>query len=383
MRNEDGEVRAFGNPRNFGDIVGQDLLIAALRQNLLEGTGVDRHLAFVGRPGSGKKTIARLYSQAIICDSPAEDGSPCQACAECKGVRSGGSWSFVPIDASRQGDEDAVRTLVERDRTLNTAAVRIVLIDHAEKLEPPAADAALKTLERDTRTVFIFLVNEDQAFSGALRSRCNVFRMRPLDTEEMVKHLAAACERGSMGYEAAMLELVARLAEGRYGAALTSLAAVQGEGATTVSSALRVLGLCWGSAALHCHRLMLAERFDEAADCFDRIGRDGPSRIRAMQALSVELELRHELGRQAPAVGPALAAVSADEWAEVEGELKRFGQRNAVAVGELVSGWARFWRDVRLDVPAKSACQRFAMHLRRWSAAESGDPKAKDRCGLN
>lgn len=357
---------------NFGEIVGQDLLIAALRQNLSEGTGVGRHLALVGGPGSGKRTIATLYSQALICDSPAEDGSPCQTCDECKGVRSGGSWGFVPIDASRQGDEDTVRTLVARDSTLNTAAVRIVLIDHAEKLQPPAADAALKTLERDTRTVFLFLVNEDLGFSGALRSRCNVFRMRPLDTEEMVKQLAAACERGSIEYEAAMLDLVARVAEGRYGAALTSLAAVKRAGAMTVSNALRLLGLGWGSAAVNYYRLILADQLDEALDCFERVGADGPGRIRAMQALTLELELRHELGRQAPTVSPALAAVRVNEWSEVEEELKRFGQRNGAAVRDLVSGAARFWRDVRLDVPAGSTCQRFAAHLRRWRAVDSG-----------
>lgn len=248
----------------------------------------------------------------------------------------------------------------------------MVLIEHAEELLPSAADAALKTLERDTRTVFIFLVNEDRMFSGALRSRCNVFRMRPLDSETMVQRLVEACERSSIKYEAAALELVARVAEGRYGAALTALAAVQGADIVTVPNALKVLRLEWGSVALRYYSAMLAGRSDEAAAYFERIQSDGPGRVRAIQALSLALELRHALGRQAPVTSPALAVVSADEWAEVEKELSQFAQRNGVRVGDLVQGPVRFWRDVPLDVPADLASDRFAMHLRRWHEAKDG-----------
>src|SRR6266481_7668609 len=150
----------FERPQDFATVVGQDSLTERLRERIRERRGLDRHLAFLGPAGAGKRTIAQLYSQALICDSPRENGSPCQACIECKSVLEQRSWAYVPIDAAEQGDEESIRTLVERDRRLNTAWVRIVLFENAERLAPSAADAALKTLERETETVFIFLVND-------------------------------------------------------------------------------------------------------------------------------------------------------------------------------------------------------------------------------
>ncbi|MCK1366381.1 hypothetical protein [Bradyrhizobium sp. 62] len=362
---EGGELHKRGNIMGFDRIVGQDLLVEALRGHLSGGTSVGRHLAFFGGPGSGKKTIAKLYSQALICDSPMADGSPCGVCVECDGVRSGGNWAYVQIDASKQGDEETARTLVERDGTLNTAGVRIVLIDHAERLQAPAADAALKTLERETQTIFIFLVSDEQRFSGALRSRCNVFRMRPMEAREIVGHLAAACARDSIEHEVAALDVIAQAARGTYGTSLRMLAAVSGRGPLTLTNALTELGLAWGPAASHCYRALLAEQLDEALSAFESIGPDQPAGIRAMQAASLELELRHELGSNGvSAISPALAALSLSDWAQVEADLERARRRYEVDIGSLVRDAAQFWRDVRPGVPIALIFRRFFERLR-------------------
>ena len=118
---------------------------------------------------------------------------------------------------------------------------------------------------------------------------------------------------------------------------------------------------------------MLADRFDEALEFFERAGSDSAGRVRAMQALFLQLELWRELGTAAPVANSALAVLPPNEWAEADAELKRFGERHAAEVGHLVSAAARFWRDVRLDDPSDLVCQRFLKHLRRWHDATGVD----------
>jgi DNA polymerase III subunit gamma/tau len=192
-----GNIRACiiesERPTRFEKVVGQDALIGTLRERIREDQSLDRHLAFVGPAGSGKLTIARLYSQAIVCEALHEDRSPCQTCTECKGVLAESSFAYVLVDAIKHDDEEAMRTLVEGDGKLNMARVRVVLFQNAERLVPSAADAALKTLERETNTVFIFLANDERTFSGALRSRCQAFRVRPVEADLLVHHLTGVC----------------------------------------------------------------------------------------------------------------------------------------------------------------------------------------------
>lgn len=186
-------------PRSFSDIVGQDLIVATLRSRLRANEKLDCHLTFAGPRGAGKRAVALLYAQSLVCDGRLADGSPCQSCAECLAIRRGSSFAYVEIDAETKGDDETVRILLERDAHLNTASVRVVVINNAERLTMPGADAALKTLERETKSVFLFLANDLRAFSGALRSRCHVFRMRPAHEDVLVDHLAAAYLPGGLG----------------------------------------------------------------------------------------------------------------------------------------------------------------------------------------
>jgi DNA polymerase-3 subunit gamma/tau len=346
-------------PKDFAGVVGQDAVVGKLWQRVRGRRDLDRHLSFVGPTGAGKMTIARLYSQALICKTPSEDGSPCQSCDECKDFIVDSSLAYVPINAAEKGDEETIRTLVERDiGTLNTARARVVLFENAERLVPSAADAALKTLEMETNTVFMFLVNDERKFSGALRSRCQVFRVRPVEADVLVAQLSGVCGRHSIRYEGPALDVIARASHRLYGVALKMLARVAARGDVTVSRALDELGLAWGPAMLRCWQAMFASRFDEAFLAFESIGADGPSRVRAMQAFVLDLDLRHELGPKACPISPALDALSEGDWALVTGDWARFAQSNSMKASDLMHEVSEFWRGVRLDTPWQVAFRR-------------------------
>jgi DNA polymerase-3 subunit gamma/tau len=352
MASENEMLIESERPTDFAGVVGQDAVVGTLRQRIRGRRDLDRHLSFVGPAGAGKMTIARLYSQALVCEAPREDGSPCQCCNECEGVLREASWAYIPIDAATQGDEETIRTLVERDiGTLNTAGVRVVLFENAEQLMPSAADAALKTLEKETNTIFIFLVNDVRMFSGALRSRCQVFQVRPVEADVLVTQLSGVCGRHSISYEGPALDVIARACHGLYGVGLNMLAWVAGRDDVTLSRTLDELGLAWGPAMLRCWEAIFAGQFNEALFAFERIGPDGPSRIRAMQAFLLELELRDELGGYTCPISPALEVLPDWAWGRVRDEWERFAVSGSMKVGDLNRRTSEFWRGAQLGAP--------------------------------
>jgi DNA polymerase III gamma/tau subunit len=338
-------------PCGFSDIVGQDLVVAVLRSRLCLNEKLDRHLTFAGPPGAGKRAMALLYAQSLVCDARRLDGSPCQACIECLGIRGESSFAYVKIDAAFQGDDETVRTILERDDSLNMARVRVVVIDNAERLTMSGADTALKTLERETKSVFLFLANDLKAFSGALRSRCHVFHVRPADEDVLVDHLAAVCSQHAISYERAALYIIARSAQGLCGTATDMLTTVAKQGDVVVSRTLEALGLDWAPVMQRCWTATFAGLYEEAFAESEKLGTNGPQRIRAMQAFLLDLELRSIMESANHCVHPALNLISDAEWKAIARLWERAAEERGTDVARLIQRASKFWCSVGADGP--------------------------------
>jgi DNA polymerase III gamma/tau subunit len=347
-------------PETLAGVVGQEEVVKTLERRIRARRDLNRHIAFVGPWGVGKMTLVRLYSQALICDAPDAEGAPCQTCGECRGVISGSSFAYVEIDAfdwtdtdgERARDENGVRDLIKRGQVgFRTARCRVVVFNNAERLSVSAADVALKTLEEETNTVFIFVVNDVRRFSAALRSRCLVFQLRPVQRDLLADHLAQVCNRNSIPYEGASLTVIAGASDGLCGIASHMVALLAARGHLTLKGARADLGLAWGFDMLRCWQAIFADQFDEALLAFERVGSDGPSRVRAMQAFLLELDLRDELGVRGCRISPALEALPEEEWGLVRENWERFAVSRSMKVGDLIRRSSDFWRGARSDAP--------------------------------
>ena len=56
-------------PKSFEEVLGQDELVSTLARRVIT-TDHSRHIVLHGPEGSGKTTVARLYAQALQCQSP-------------------------------------------------------------------------------------------------------------------------------------------------------------------------------------------------------------------------------------------------------------------------------------------------------------------------
>jgi DNA polymerase-3 subunit delta' len=173
---------------------------------------------FVGPSQIGKRTLARLFAQSILCT---QDGAPCGACRACHLVSVGRHPDVHVIEP--EGDRikiDAVRSL------LHTVALspvegpyRICLIARFDRATPSAANALLKTLEEPPDTVILLLTAERmEALLPTIVSRCQVVPLRAVPVARVVDALR------DRGLDQQQAQLLGRLSQGRIGWAIAAAA---------------------------------------------------------------------------------------------------------------------------------------------------------------
>jgi DNA polymerase-3 subunit delta' len=158
-----------------------------------------------GARGTGKRHFIRTLAEALLCESPAEDGSPCGQCAGCQlnaadnhpdlrwlvpeidqplrdAIDEGGEVELAtgtrPAKASREIKIDQVRALVEfLAIAAHRGGRRVVVLAPVEALNGPAANALLKLLEEPPAgALFLGVTDELDAVLPTVRSRSVLLR---------------------------------------------------------------------------------------------------------------------------------------------------------------------------------------------------------------
>ncbi len=186
----------------LSDFQGQGAVYDGLMRTLRENTFVHAYL-ITGLEGMGKRTLARLLAQYLLCQSEEDTQKPCGCCKACTQVLSGNHPDMVvvtpgkPISADVKADMksipvDEIRALIAiTSRHTFEGGRRVVLIEHADKMNAPAQNALLKTLEEPVPgTVFLLMTESPSLLLPTIVSRCREIKLHPWPDSVILSALA-------------------------------------------------------------------------------------------------------------------------------------------------------------------------------------------------
>jgi DNA polymerase-3 subunit delta' len=212
-------VTAPGAPAVWAGILGQPAALALLQRAITQDRLAHAY-AFVGPSGVGRRLAALAFAQAALC--PARG---CGTCGTCRRVAAGQFPDCQIIQPTPPpGNPKGVPTIrIEQIRDLERAAAlaplegsrKVFILDDAERMTLPTAQALLKTLEEPPpRTHIVLIVANPLGLPPTVLSRCQRVRFGPLAEQDAVGLLEGR------GTSPAASALLARLAQGRPGVAL-------------------------------------------------------------------------------------------------------------------------------------------------------------------
>lgn len=175
----------------FNEIVGHEQIIEHLK-NAITMDKVSHAYIFNGPEYSGKMMLAEAFAMALQCEEHNPDG--CMNCHSCKQAADRNQPDIIYVSHEKPNtiSVDDIRQQLNNDIVIKpySSKYKIYIVDEAEKMNPQAQNALLKTIEEPPAyAVIMLLTTNADSFLQTILSRCITLNLKSVKDETIRKHL--------------------------------------------------------------------------------------------------------------------------------------------------------------------------------------------------
>ena len=201
-------------PKNFDEIIGQDAIVATLK-NAIQKNRLAHAYLFSGPRGVGKTSTARILAKALNCKA-GPTVSPCSVCPACTDIAGGRSLDVIEIDGASNTGVENIRDLRESVKFAPVSGkFKIYIVDEVHMLSDSAFNALLKTLEEPPPYVkFIFATTLPHKVIPTILSRCQRFDFRRISVMETIAQLERIVRQEKIEIDKEVLFAIAKSSDG-------------------------------------------------------------------------------------------------------------------------------------------------------------------------
>jgi DNA polymerase-3 subunit gamma/tau len=284
-------------PRNFTEMVGQEHVVQALTNALVQQRLHHAYL-FTGTRGVGKTTVSRILAKSLNCQGTDGQGGitaePCGVCQACKDIDAGRFVDYTELDAASNRGVDEIQSLLEQAVYKPVQGrFKVFMIDEVHMLTNTAFNAMLKTLEEPPEYLkFVLATTDPQKVPVTVLSRCLQFNLRPMAPETVFEHLTQVLQQENLPAEPIALKLLARAARGsmRDALSLTDQAIAFGSGQLKEATVRLMLGSVDSSHVMGLIDALARGHGADVVGIVEKLRLNGLSAASALEDMSMVLQ---------------------------------------------------------------------------------------------